>query len=177
MDDIHHFKRIRFAYVTMVLSYSEIHGALVLAHSLKKQKVINHVILLIYEEIDNDILTKLEKRFDKVIRISLVIPSDRILPKKTFHEYQYIHKIKHYKEIEPAVTRRIEFSKIIIYNLTDYEKVLYITPYALAIQKYDSLFELNTPAVLFPSKGLKHGKKIFSVSKIDMSLLLIEPNS
>ena len=82
MEDIHRFKSVRYAYATMVLSYSEIYGALVLAYSLKKQMVNNHIILLIYEGIDDDTSKRLEKVFDKVVRMSLIIPSNKMIKGK-----------------------------------------------------------------------------------------------
>lgn len=131
------FKNKKYAYVTLVmLGDWYIPGAVVLAYSLIRINAKADRVILVTNDVSKEGREILSKVYDRIIDIDYI----DVYNKRASHaDYQlYLRKI---------------FTKMHIFKLTEYEKVLFLDADTVAIRKLDTLFSLETPAgCYFPNK-------------------------
>jgi len=127
---------VRQAYVTVVTSDSYAIGALVLAHSLRKLHTDKHLVCLISENITADKRNTLVDVFDHVVSVQELHSNDA-------KNLQLLNRP------ELGVT----FTKIHVFNLTQYQKCVYLDADTLAINNVDDLFERDVPFAAAPDVG------------------------
>ncbi|KUI71516.1 Glycogenin-1 [Cytospora mali] len=124
-------------YATLLLSDTYLPGALVLAHSLRDAKTTKKLAVLVtLDTVSPDVVKQLEAVFDYVIpvpRIQNKQPANLLLMNRT--------------DLHSA------FTKVNLWNQTQFRKIVYIDADVVAYKAPDELFELSHPFSAAPDIG------------------------
>lgn len=120
----------KFAYVTLVmLGDAYVSGAIIVANSARKAGSLADLVVLVTPDVSENGKEVLGKFFTHVIEVDFItVPNWRV------------QKQPHRKYLE------LVFTKLHLFNLTQYEKVLFIDADAIILKHPDHLFTLNAPA-------------------------------
>ena len=137
-------KNPKYAITTLLFgSDSDLPGVLLLGSSIRKVLQIVHkkyitLCCMVTPDINKSTRNIILKIYDKIIEVDyLQIPQNLIT-----------HKLKHIRNKYSN-----EFSKLRIFEMVEYDKVLFLDADMLVLKKdIFSLFNLNTPAVVFMGK-------------------------
>ncbi len=130
----------KFAYVTFIIrNDSFLPGALVFGYALKIQKTEADLICIVSENVSEKAVVSLKEIYDDVITIDeLYVPHDR----------------RHERQDRPFLFSRFNAFRLGINGdlNKNYEKIIIADCDILPLQKYDSLFDLETPAGIINEK-------------------------
>jgi alpha-N-acetylglucosamine transferase len=130
----------KFAYVTFIIrNDSFLPGALVFGYALRLQKTDADLICIVSENVSEKAVISLREIYDDVIVIDeLYVPHDR----------------RHERQDRPFLFSRFNAFRLGINGDLNkkYEKIIIADCDILPLQKYDSLFDLETPAGIINEK-------------------------
>lgn len=158
---------MKYAYVALLYGNSEYFlGALVFGYSLLKTKPHHDVILLVTPDIP-------QKQRDILKDYFIIKEIDYI----RINTKNFLIKNNRFTDV---------FTKLHLYNLTEYDKVMLFDIDYFALKNMDHLFDLETPAAHFRNIKLPHGKKVpkglITIDKnrikggVNAGLMLLKPN-
>lgn len=125
------------AYVTLLLSDTYLPGALVLAHSLRDAGTTKKLAVLVtLDTVSPDIIKQLESVFDHVIPV----------PRIRNEQPANLHLMKR-ADLHSA------FTKVNLWNQTQFRKIVYIDADVVAYKAPDELFDLPHPFSAAPDIG------------------------
>lgn len=125
----------RFAYVTLLFGGDAyLPAAINLAYSLKKQKTKADLVIMITPDVKDKARKILKIFFDQIIKI------DYIVPGKGFLHQTLMKRFPHYEK---------QYTKLHIFRLTEYEKVVYLDADTIAMRHFDHLFTLDPPSTTY----------------------------
>lgn len=128
-----------YAWCTLVMLNEEYaKGAVVVAQSLRNHGTKYPLICMIDNRLSHETIDFLNRYFDKVI----VVPTlhTKTIPMRS-HKQRMIY----------SSWINYSFTKGNVYNLTDYDKVIFLDADMLALENIDDLFDLPAPAMCFSS--------------------------
>ena len=143
--------RPRYAFVTLVMCGDDyVKGALTLAWSLRQQKTMHELIVMVTPDVSVSAMKLLRKLYDRVIKVQYI--KTRVKSALRGKKYRSEHKW-------------IEFSltKARMLKLTEYDKIVWLDADSLVLNNIDHLFDLSTPAGVCSSirnHDYWHGSKI-----------------
>ncbi len=125
----------KYAYVMLLMiNESYLSGALVCAYCLKKQNTLYDLVIMVTPDISLKTREILKKIYDKVVEVEYLIPQYGKVKSNLVEKYpQYVKT----------------FTKINLFKLTEYDKILYLDIDSIPFKYFDTLFELNTPACVY----------------------------
>lgn len=150
----------KYAYVTYIYNDVQMAGAIVFADSLRKLGSLADIVILITQNISSNSIEVLKTFFNDIIKINDDIKDET----------------------------QTELIKIYSLNLTNYTKIILISPNSIILKYPDYLFTLNAPASVYLSKNYSHGNILSKKQSMDIldeknadnillgSLILLEPN-
>lgn len=112
------------AFVTLATNDSYALGALVLAKSLHNTQTSHKAIVLVGHEVSKDLVQRLQKTFDEVINVEMLDSKDA-------------KSLELLKRPELGIT----FTKIHIWKLTQYKKLVFLDADTLVLKNIDELFD------------------------------------
>lgn len=125
----------KYAYVYILMKSTDLFesyllGTLVSAYALKKQKVKNKIIILVTKDIEKKYYKLILTIFDKIYVIDYYFPSEKFTKDISHDRWKYL------------------YTKINLFKLIKYEKIVFINSNLLPIRNCDYLFNYKTPAAV-----------------------------
>lgn len=134
----------KYAYVFLLYGDSEYFlGTILAGYTLRKTKPKHDVVLMVTDDVPENQIIILKKYFNKIITVDYI----------DTHPDNFVKDDTRFTKV---------FTKLNLFNLTEYDKVLMLDVDIFMVNNVDHLFELPTPAAHFRNKKLDHGSKIDS---------------
>ena len=132
----------KYAYVFLLYGNSEYFlGTLVAGYTLKKTKTIHDSVLMVTSDVPQKQKDILKEYFTKIVEVTYI----------NSHPSNFVKDDTRFTQV---------FTKLHLYNLTEYDKVLMLDVDIFITQNIDHLFKLPAPSAHYRNKKLEHGKKI-----------------
>lgn len=142
----------KYAYVFLLYGDSEYFlGTILAGYTLKKTKPKHDVVLMVTNDVPEKQINILRTYFNKIITVNYI----------DTHPDNFVKDDTRFTKV---------FTKLNLFNLTEYDKVLMLDVDIFIVHNVDHLFELPTPAAHFRNKKLDHA------SKIDSDLITLKDN-
>lgn len=157
---------MKFAYVTLLYGNSNYFlGALLLGYSIKKTGTKHDIVIMVTDDVPKEQIYVLSKYYNIIKKIDIIKSHEDYIKKSRFVDV---------------------FTKLHVFKLTEYKKVIMLDIDMLVINNMDKLFNLKAPAAYVPSlRKYKHGQPIKKnkfvknkrlIRRINAGLMLLEPN-
>ena len=132
----------KFAYVFLLYGNSEYFlGTLIAGFTLKKTRTVHDSVLMVTSDVPREQIKLLKEYFTKIVEVTYI----------NSHPSNFVKDDTRFTQV---------FTKLHLFNLTEYDKVLMLDVDIFIIQNIDHLFELPTPSAHYRNKKLEHGKQI-----------------
>jgi alpha-N-acetylglucosamine transferase len=122
-----------YAYVYLLMKSTDLFesyliATLVSAYALKKQKTKNKIVILLTPDVDKKYYEIIRQIFDKIYVTEYFIPSEKFMKNIVNDRWKYL------------------YTKINLFRLIQYKKIVFINANLLPIKNCDYLFNYNAPA-------------------------------
>jgi alpha-N-acetylglucosamine transferase len=132
-----------YAYVYLLMKSTDLFekylvGTLVSAFALRNQGVKNKIVIMLTKDIEEKYYKIIRKVFDKIYVVDYFLPDDKFMKGILFDRWKYL------------------YTKINLFKLTQYKKIVFINANLLPIKNCDYLFNYDAPAAaLVESRFIK----------------------
>jgi len=127
--------KCKYAYATLLMiGDSYLPGLLTLAYTIRKMGSKIDIIAIVTKDVSAQARNILKTIYTHIIEVPYIIPIKGIITDFLIKNYPHYEKT---------------FTKINIFNLTQYEKILFLDADTIVLKNFDSLFNLETPAAIY----------------------------
>jgi alpha-N-acetylglucosamine transferase len=142
MDEIKH--KNKYAYVTLVMKGNTYCiGAITMAYSLRMRGCKYDIICMVTKDVDDDGRKLLLTVFTHIIEVPYI----------EFLTYKQEEKKESLSRLNTWID--VSYTKFHIFNMTNYEKIMFLDADMIIMENIDHIFKFQTPALNVNSKSMK----------------------